>query len=201
MSVNVIIAGVGGQGSILASRIIADAVIGSGREDRVRVGETFGAAMRGGAVSSHVRIGDVVSPLVEKGRCDLVVGLEPLETLRVACQYLAPGGVVVLNCVKTVPTDVKAGMAKYPDVERITEVLRGIGGRVVALNGENIAREAGNAKSMNVVLLGAAYATGALPVSEEAMTQAISGRVPPKTIPTNLRAFQLGREAAHAGQS
>lgn len=198
MTTNVIIAGVGGQGSILASRIIADAVIlGDGEACGVRVGETFGAAMRGGAVSSHVRIGCVVSPLVEKGRCDLIVGLEPLEALRVSVDYLRAGGTVVLNSQKNIPTDVKVGSVQYPDLNLIVEAMRNMGGRVIVLDGDELALQAGSIRAMNVVMLGAAFATGLLPVARGAIEAAIAGRVPPRTVDINRRAFLKGQEVAH----
>jgi len=196
LGVNLIIAGVGGQGSILLSRIIADAVIAGGRQtERVRVGETFGAAMRGGAVSSHVRIGEVEGPLVPRGACDLIIGLEPLETLRIGAEYLARGGTVVMNTKPIPPTEVKVGMAKYPSTESIARALEAIGGRVLVVDGDRLAAIAGSPRSTNVVMLGAAFATGALPVDEHCLLEAIRSRVPPRTVDANLQAFKLGREA------
>lgn len=195
MQVNVIIAGVGGQGSILASRIIADAAIASGADTKVRVGETFGAAMRGGAVSSHVRIGDVTGPLVEKDRCDLIIGLEPLEALRIAVDYLRPGGTVILNTEKSVPTDVKVGNAEYPEIAEIERVIREMGGEVISLDASDLALKAGNPRCMNVVMLGAASMTGLLSVSPEDLLKAIRGRVAQKTIDVNQTAFTMGQVA------
>src|SRR5680860_1373251 len=110
---NMIIAGVGGQGSILASHIFADAAIRAsvtnGDNDvKVRLGETFGAAMRGGSVASHVKIGsDVFNPLVPEDKADVILGLEPLETLRVGVNYITPGGIVIMNIRKYESVDVK----------------------------------------------------------------------------------------------
>lgn len=197
MAVNVIIAGVGGQGSIMASRIIADAVLSEGSDNRkVRVGETFGAAMRGGAVSSHVRIGDVEGPLVPEDGCDLIIGLEPLEALRLAVKYLAPGGIVVLNTEKNLPTDVKVGMAVYPEIAKVEDAIKALDGKVVSLDASELASKAGSMRSVNVVMLGAAFGTGILPASKDAIIRAISGRVPPRTVDTNLKAFSAGLEAA-----
>lgn len=198
--VNMIIAGVGGQGSILASRIIADSALKMelGETEspmRVRVGETFGAAMRGGAVSSHVRVGDVVSPLVPQGECHLIVGLEPLEALRCAAKYLAPGGTVVLNTEEVPPTDVKVGKANYPDLDSIKAAIEGLGGKTVTVNATAVAAELGTVRCMNVVMLGVAFSTGLLPVSEESFLDAIASRVPAKYKSVNLEAFRLGKEA------
>jgi indolepyruvate ferredoxin oxidoreductase beta subunit len=202
METNIIIAGVGGQGSILAARIIADAALSENKclakgnsNPAVRVGETFGAAMRGGAVSSHIRIGDVVSPLVPEQQCDLIIGLEPLEALRLAVNYLAPGGWVVMNTDKNIPTDVKTGMTTYPEIDEIVSAIESIGGKTLVVNATELAKQAGTIKCMNVVMLGVAFSTGILPLSKEALVDAISARVPSKTVQTNVKAFELGLEA------
>ena len=128
MERNIIVAGVGGQGSILASHIIAEAAIRSkeatGEELNVRVGETFGAAQRGGAVASHVRIGDIHGPLVRKGRADLVVALEPLEGLRIGLPYLAKDGVAIVNTITEAPVDAKVGAVEYPALDAIEGALK-----------------------------------------------------------------------------
>jgi indolepyruvate ferredoxin oxidoreductase beta subunit len=202
MSVSIIIAGVGGQGSVLASRIIADAALKEAQSNpasgslKVRVGETFGAAMRGGAVMSHVRIGDVYSPLTSQGGADLIIALEPLEGLRVGIPYLMPGGAVILNTIPMPPTDVKIGMATYPGTPAIAGALKDLGGTVLAMDATLIAEQCGNVRSMNVVMVGAAFATGRIPVSKEALTGAVRNRVPSRYIDVNLKAFEAGYEEA-----
>lgn len=204
MAVSIVIAGVGGQGSVLASRIIADAALKEREQSpaaetmRVRVGETFGAAMRGGAVSSQVRIGDVHSPLVAEGGADLIVGLEPLETLRVAVRLLRPGGVVVLNKTAVEPTDVKVGMAAYPEIERIESALRAMGATVLAFEATSLAEKAGTVRCMNVIMLGAAFAAGKLPFSWESLVGGVTSRVPPRYLEVNLAALETGRREAQA---
>jgi indolepyruvate ferredoxin oxidoreductase, beta subunit len=200
MELNIIVAGIGGQGSILASHIIAEAAIsanqGSDNKINVRVGETFGAAQRGGAVASHVRIGDdVYGPLVGKGKADIVLALEPLEGLRVGVPYLAENGIAILNSVAQQPVDVKIGAVEYPALEEITGALAKIGKGVVTLDANQLASEAGNAKTLSVVMLGAVTASGLLPFSEEVMLAAIKDRVPAKTLDVNLQAFELGKKA------
>jgi indolepyruvate ferredoxin oxidoreductase beta subunit len=199
MSINIIVAGVGGQGSILASHIIAEAAIksdvkGAGNSN-VRVGETFGAAMRGGAVASHVRIGDVYGPLIGKGKADMVLAMEPLEGLRVGVEYLGKEGIAVLNRSSIYPVDVNIGAARYPTIEEITGALMKLGRDVVHLDATRLALEAGNAKTVSVVMLGAGFASGVFPFSEEMILEAITDRVPAKTLDVNLRAFALGKEA------
>ena len=209
MNINLIVAGVGGQGSILASHIIAEAAIlgaakagaaAGGASVNVRVGETFGAAMRGGAVASHVRIGDVHGPLVGKGQADLVLALEPLEGLRIGVEYVKSGGIAILNNDQFAPVDVKIGAARYPSIDEIVKGLEELGGVVTVIDATRIALEAGTAKAMNVVMLGAAYASGLLPFDEQIMVEAMRERVPQKFLDVNLKAFTLGKEAYQAAR-
>jgi len=198
MMFNMIIAGVGGQGSILASHIFADAAIrasvANGDNDiKVRVGETFGAAMRGGAVASHVKIGsDVFSPLVPEDKADVVLGLEPLEALRVGVNYIAPGGMVIMNIRKYESVDVKTGQAEYPSISDIASSLEKLNAHVITLDATEIAIKAGTAKAMNVVMLGALAACPKNPVPGRILEEVIKDRVPAKTIEVNLKAFELG---------
>jgi indolepyruvate ferredoxin oxidoreductase beta subunit len=218
MNINLIVAGVGGQGSILASHIIAEAAItgasassaAEGASERssapasagfnVRVGETFGAAMRGGAVASHVRIGDVRGPLVGKGQADMILALEPLEGLRIGVEYIKSGGVAILNSDPFPPVDVKIGAARYPAVAEIARALEELGGVVTVIDATKLALQAGTAKAMNVVMLGAAFASGLFPFGEQIMIEAIRERVPRKFLDVNLKAFGLGKEAYQAAR-
>jgi indolepyruvate ferredoxin oxidoreductase beta subunit len=188
---DLIVAGVGGQGSVLASHIIATAAIKEGL--RARVGETFGAAMRGGAVASHVRVGkNVEGPLVLRDGADVIVAIEPLEGLRNAVKFLKPGGILITNIRPWYPVDVNIGRAEYPSIEQIEKAVEKLGGRMMKLDATKLAQEAGNVKAANTVMLGALTATGKLPFSAEALKEAVRENVPPKTIDANLRAFELG---------
>lgn len=205
MSVNVIVAGVGGQGSILASHILAEAAIlaqsesPGGEKVNVRVGETFGAAMRGGAVASHVRFGrGVYGPLVGRGQADMVIALEPLEGLRIAVEYIKEGGLVLLNEERIPPVDVKIGAVRYPDTLEIKAALEQLGASVRVVSGSQLAEQAGTAKALNIVMLGAAFGSGILPFGEEILLEAIKRRVPKRFLDANLEAFKLGRESEHA---
>ena len=195
---SMIIAGVGGQGSILASHIFADAAIRAsvtnGDNDvKVRLGETFGAAMRGGAVASHVKIGsDVFNPLVPEDKADVVLGLEPLETLRIGVKYIAPGGMIIMNIRKYESVDVKTGQAEYPSISDIVSSFKKLNAHVITLDATEIAIKAGTAKAMNVVMLGALAACPKNPVPRKILEEAIKDRVPAKTIEANLKAFELG---------
>jgi indolepyruvate ferredoxin oxidoreductase beta subunit len=195
MSIDIIVAGVGGQGSILASHIIAEAAILADKKHKlnVRVGETFGAAMRGGAVASHVRIGeDVYGPLVGKGQADMVLALEPLEGLRIGVEYLKNGGVAILNNQGFPPVDVKIGAARYPAIGEIKSALSELGGKVTVFDATKLALQAGTAKAMNVVMLGAALASGVLPFGQDSMLDAVKKRVPQKFLDVNVEAFRMG---------
>jgi len=194
MQFNLVVAGVGGQGSIIASHIIAEAAIRSNLH--ARVGETFGAAMRGGAVASHVRLGEVLSPLVPEDAADAVLALEPLEGLRVAVRFLRPHGAVIANTAAVPPVDVNIGAAAYPDQGQLEDAYSRLLARPRFLDATRLAVEAGNARAMNVVMLGALCAAIALPVSRAALEAAIAARVPPKTLEVNQRAFAAGFAAA-----
>ncbi len=197
---NVIVAGVGGQGSILAAHILGKAAIrqtaSSGQPVKVRIGETYGAAMRGGKVFSHVRIGDARAPLTTEDGAEMVIGLEPLEALRVAIPYLSPEGVCVVNTAKSVPADVKMGRARYPDVDGILASLRRLGRKVIAFDATAAAEDLGKPAVMNTVMLGAASSTGLLPVDEKTLKETIAEEAPPGTAELNMKAFNKGREIA-----
>ena len=192
--VDLIIAGVGGQGSILASHLVAMAAIRDGL--RVRVGETFGAAMRGGSVASHVRIGkEVYAPLVPKDGADVVLALEPLEGLRNVVKYMRKGGLLLTNTRAWTPVDVSTGRAEYPDMRAIEEAAKKLGGKVISIDATSLAQQAGNIRTMNVVMLAALAGTGKLPVSTKSLKQVIRENVPRGTEEVNMRAFELGLKA------
>lgn len=191
---SLVIAGVGGQGSILASHMVAMAAIREGL--RARVGETFGAAMRGGAVASHVCIGpNVNAPLVPKDGAEVILALEPLEGLRNVVKFLKKGGLLITNTRPWLPVDVNIGRAKYPSMGDIKGGVEKLGGRFVEIDATKLAQEAGNVRTMNAVMLGALAATGKLPVSVDTLKEVIKENVPPKTIEVNIHAFEAGFNA------
>ena len=192
---NLIVAGVGGQGSVLASHIVADAAVRAGL--KARVGETFGAAMRGGAVSSHIRIGeDVQGPLVAEDKLDILIALEPLEGLRIGVKYLSPTGIAILN-TKTVPSiDVNIGKATYPEISTIVSSLERLCKKVVAIDATGLSIKSGSAKTLNMLMLGMAAATELLPFSIEILKETIRERVPKGTEDLNMKAFDVGYKAA-----
>ncbi len=184
---NVLVAGVGGQGVLLASRILADAALQSGLD--VKQSEVHGMAQRGGSVLSQVRFGDVVySPVVSVGECDLLIGFEPLETARYL-HFLKDGGAVVYNTHRINTLNVSIGMDKYP--EGIEDLIADNAADVVALDALELAVQSGDKRAINMVLLGAAM--GRLPLKEEMITGSMEKIVPPKALAINRKAFALGR--------
>ncbi len=191
---NLIVTGVGGQGSVLASHIVAEAAVAQGL--KTRVGETFGAAQRGGKVHSHVRIGeDVYGPLCPAESLDVLLGLEPNETLRLAVDYAGPDTLIITNTRPVPSMDANIGADAYPEIEAVIAGLKKLSSKVIGFDATEIAVEAGNERTMNVVLLGALAATGKLPYDGELLREAVMARVPPRTVEANMRAFNDGIEA------
>jgi len=161
------------------------------------LGETFGAAQRGGSVHSHVRIGrEVYGPLMLEDEADALLALEPLEGLRRGVQYLREGGLAILNTRKVSSIDVNVGVAEYPSIEEIIESFRKLKARIVYYDFTKIAEEIGSPRLMNVVVLGvfAGIAERELPFTLEDLKTAIRGRVPQRWVELNLRAFDVGYE-------
>ncbi|HYQ60766.1 MAG TPA: indolepyruvate oxidoreductase subunit beta [Desulfatiglandales bacterium] len=186
---SVLFAGVGGQGIILASKILARCAFNEGL--MVKESELHGMAQRGGSVVSHVRYGpEVYSPLIPLGRADFLVAMEELEGLRYE-PYLKPGAAVVLNQRQVMPALVNAETGQYP--ADAGAQLRSRNFRVVELNALEMAKGLGNLKVENIILLGALSRYLAFRV--ELWERTIAEAVPTKTVELNLKAFQAGREA------
>ena len=191
MNMNVIIVGVGGQGILLASRVLGRLAMDAGRD--VKVSEVHGMSQRGGDVITHVRIGEnVLSPLVEEGTADAVIAFEQMEAVR-ALPYLKPGGWIVANTQKIAPAPVLTGAAVYPD--GLLDTLAAAG-ELTALDARSIAQEAGVSRAVNIVLLGAFASRQRL--EQAAWLEAVDACVPSKTIEANRRAFLAGWEATKA---
>jgi len=191
-NINIILVGVGGQGIILASEVLAEVALNSGYD--VRKSEVHGMAQRGGSVSSHVRFGeDIKSPLIEQGYADFMLAFEKVEGIR-ACDMLKEKATIIMNDVEIVPTTVSLGMGEYPN--DVTSRLSGMGFVVKLVDAFHLAERAGTFKAANVVLLGtlASYLT----IDKELWLDVIKGRVPKKFLEVNLEAFDLGYEAVSA---
>lgn len=189
---NVLISGVGGQGVILMSELLGNSAVRDGL--KVRGSEVLGMAVRGGSVFSSIRMGsDVYGPLPPLGKCDILVTMEPSEALR-NVTFLSKSSVVILNTSIVIPFTVTLGQSKYPSLEAILEKLRKVSSKIIKLDATQLAREAGNLQTTNIVLLGALFGTGRLPIKIETAKEAIEERLPAKVVPVNFKAFDLGYE-------
>lgn len=188
MKVNILITGVGGQGILLASNVLGKAAIYS-NYNVVGV-ETHGMAQRGGSVVSHIRIGEVYSPLIPEGEADFLLAFEPLEALR-QINFLNEESTVILNSRPIYPPSLKGEIWKYPKIEKITKALEFC--NIISLDATDLAKKAGNIRTLNVVMLGVLSSCKNFPLPEESLKKAITETVPKKTIDINLKAFHLGK--------
>lgn len=199
--INFLLAGVGGQGTILASDVLVNVGLAAGFQ--AKQAEVHGMSQRGGSVTSFVRWGKVVySPLVGAGEVDVYMSFEKAETLRNLGQ-LRQGALIVVNTQAIEPVTVTSGGQAYPDDERIRRAVVQVTEKAVYVDGEQIATALGNVKAANVVLLGALSALveqeGLVPgLTEDAWLRVITERVPAKYVELNQRAFVAGREAVGA---
>lgn len=185
---NILMAGVGGQGVILASEIVSEAMMRSGYD--VKKSEVHGMAQRGGSVTTHVRFGSkVYSPLIKDGEVDILFSFELLETMRYL-NTLREKATLMVNAQKILPPSVTLGKDVYPDT--IAELLQTRYPRFELIDATAIARQAGNAKAVNVAFVGAL--SRYLDVPENSWHAAIEAMLPPKLVEVNLKAFALGRE-------
>ena len=189
-----VIAGVGGQGTLLASQLLAQSAIEAGLH--VKIGETYGMAQRGGPVMGHVQIGgDAAGPQIRPGEADALLGFEMGEAVRRGVTYLKEGGLAIVNTRKLPPVEVISGMAVYPGEDELMVLLREVTGDIVAFDATSTAEEAGDPITTNVVMIGALTASGKLPFSEETVTKAMKEMIRPAYLETNVRAFELGKRA------
>ena len=185
---SIMIVGVGGQGTLLASKLLGNVLISAGYD--VKLSEVHGMSQRGGSVVTYVRYGDrVYSPIVDQGEADYILSFEILESAR-WISYLKKGGKLITNTQKTWPMPVITGAAAYP--ENIVEKLSAMAD-VQAVDALKLAEEAGSPKAVNVVLIG--VLSRMMDIPEAAWQKAIGETVPPKFLELNQRAFMLGRNA------
>ena len=186
---NVMIVGVGGQGSLLASKLLGQLLLAEGYD--VKVSEVHGMSQRGGSVVTYVRYGDhVASPIIDKGEADYIVSFEPLEAAR-WLPYLRRGGQIVTNTQQIDPMPVIIGAMTYP--EDIVDQMKATGAKVDALDCLSLAKQAGSSKAVNIVLMGRLSHYFDMP--EESWQKAMETIVPSKFLEMNRKAFDLGRNA------
>jgi indolepyruvate ferredoxin oxidoreductase beta subunit len=185
--------GVGGQGNLLASRLVGEAAMAMGIP--AVVSEIHGMAQRGGIVESAVLLGDVTSPIVSNAEADVLIGFEPLETLR-AMGKCNKDTVVITNTHPLPPFTVSVGQGTYPQVDQSLDLIKKKAKRVIALDGNAIAEEVGNPLALNMVMLGALIGSGTIPIGAEDMKKVLSTSTKKAFLESNLKAFDLGMEKA-----
>ncbi len=188
-----IMVAVGGQGNLLASKVLGEAALIS--EVPVRMSEIHGMAQRGGVVESAIVFGDATSSIISDCEADILIGFEPAETLR-ALNRCSKHTKVITNTATLPPFTVSIGKGEYPDVENIKELLTAKCESLVAIDAMKLAKEAGSPMSVNIVLLGALVQSGRLGFSKENVIEAIKRRTKKAFLDKNLKAFELGFEAA-----
>ena len=188
---NIILCGVGGQGTILASKLMAAAAMKRGIE--VKTAETIGMAQRGGSVFSHVRLGkDLHSPMIAPGKADIIIGFEPAEAVR-HLPFLKDGGTVVVSSCPILPVSALIGTSSYP-LEEVLQYLKEKTANLILIDSEAAAKNLGSAKVLNMILLGAAVRTGELGFEVEDIRTAMREKVPAKFHDLNEKALMYTEE-------
>lgn len=190
--INIIISGTGGQGVVLVSELLGNAAVNGGVA--VKGSEVLGMAQRGGSVFSNLRLGgDVIAPMTPEGKVDILVAVEPSEALR-NIHFLAKNSVVVLNTTTIMPYTVYLGQSGYPTSDEIVNKLRDVTGRIITMDATGIAKEAGSVQAANVVMLGALFGSGLMPIDQQFAKDAIAARFNEKVAAINFKAFDMGYE-------
>jgi indolepyruvate ferredoxin oxidoreductase beta subunit len=188
-----IIVAVGGQGNLLASKVLGEAALLA--DIPVRMSEIHGMAQRGGVVESAVVFGDADSTIISDAEADVLLGFEPSETLR-ALNKCNADTVVITNTAPLPPFTVAIGKGTYPDLQELQELIRDKTARLIAFDAQTLAKQAGNIMSLNMVLLGSLIQTGIMPVSADDVKEAIRTSTKKAFVDINIKAFELGFEAA-----
>ena len=190
---NLIITGVGGQGNVLSSQLIGQALVGKGY--RVTIGETYGSSQRGGSVMSHIRISSqkLLGPLIPRGKADIIIGLEPVEALRVLTAYGNDRTVVISNTRPIYPVGVTSGDENYPESGEIQDALKGLSREFHFIPATEKAMEMGSPILGNMIMMGALLALGLLPLTAAEFQETLAGNFSAKRLETNLKALEEGK--------
>jgi len=189
---NIVLAGVGGQGILLAAAILGTAALKQGLN--VRVSEIHGMAQRGGSVTSNIRMGEkVLAPTVLEENANVLLGFEPLETVR-NLKYTSEKTLTLINNEPIPPPGLTTKMMSYPSLDEIIKKIRGFTKNIVVVDAAKLAEEAGSVLTRNVVLIGGLVATGKMPVKIETLKEGIRELVPANYLEMNMKAFELGYE-------
>jgi len=196
-SYNLIITGVGGQGNVLSSQLVGQAFVRKGYF--VTIGETYGASQRGGSVMSHIRISSrkQLSPLIPKGKADVVVALEPVEGLRVLTAYGNSETIAIANTRPIYPVDVTAGQEKYPEMEEIEKALARLSRRVYTIPATEKAMQMGSPILGNMIMIGALLELDLLPLSAGEFQETLAKNFDERKLSINLRALEEGKRCVH----
>jgi indolepyruvate ferredoxin oxidoreductase, beta subunit len=189
---NIVITGVGGQGNVMASRVLSNMLVRRGY--RVTIGETFGMSQRGGAVMSHIRVSEDTqwSPQIPRGKADMVVALEPVEAIRVLMNYGNSEVKVLMNTRPIYPVGVITGELSYPSLKEIRSTVESLSANAWFLDATDEAMKLRNPILGNIIMIGAVTAVGALPVDREDFQDVIARTLPPDKLSVNLQAFDIG---------
>ena len=191
-STKIVVAGVGGQGTLLASRLLSESAIRVGLP--VKIGETYGMAQRGGPVMGNIQIGgEPHNPQIREGEADVLLAFEPAEAVRRGVTFLKEGGLALVNTRVIAPVEVISGMMSYPVMEKLMDLLGEVTDRIVAFDATALAEEAGDPIATNVVMIGALTASGVLPFGEETVLQVMKESLRTRYYELNVEAFQLGK--------
>ena len=192
---NIVICGIGGQGNVLASEIVASTMNDLGY--RVAVGEAYGASQRGGSVMSHVRVSETedLGVLIPSGEAHIIIGFEPLETLRMARQYAGANTMVIYDPRPVYPLGVLQGNQNYPPIEEIKKELEALTAEAHAVQAADIAMEIGDTRAANVALLGAFSRLEGSPLNTEELAAILAQRFQGRALEINQKAFARGCEA------
>lgn len=196
-SYNLIITGVGGQGNVLSSQLIGQALVSKGYF--VTIGETYGASQRGGSVMSHIRISSrkQLSPLIPKGKADVVIALEPVEGLRVLTLYGNPETISLANTRPIYPMDVTSGQEKYPENEEIEKALASLSRKIYSVPATEKAMQMGSPILGNMIMIGALLELNLLPLSAGEFQETLANHFDEKKLKINLQALEEGRKMVH----
>jgi indolepyruvate ferredoxin oxidoreductase beta subunit len=190
--INLIISGVGGQGTVLVSRLIGQALL----EDvyQVTIGETYGASQRGGSVASHVRISKNAqySPITPEGKADIILGLEPVESLRILGLYGSPKTFVITNTRPIYPMAVATGETEYPRLENVKQGISELAQKAWYIDASELAIKLGAPLLTNMVMVGALISTGLLPLKREMFERQLEVSFQGERLTLNLKAFTMG---------
>jgi len=190
-----IIVAVGGQGNLLASSVLGEAALLS--DIPLNMSEIHGMAQRGGVVESSLVFGGAKSPIISDGEADLLVGFEPAETLR-ALGRCNKNTVVITSLAPVMPYTVNIGQGVYPDLKQLQELIQAKAAKLIAFNAASLAEKSGNVLSVNMVLLGALTQPAIIPFTADTIKEAMKTKTKKAFLESNLKAFDLGFEAAAA---